>query len=437
MYEGDTPNAERRAAALSLDRDLLRELLGQEELRELIDPDALAARRGRPAAPLGDRRAATGRDEPARRAARARRLTGDGGRRRASSRASTRPAMLGGARARAPRGRVCASAARSAGSPPRTPASTATRSARRPPGGLPDAFLADVPDALRGAGRALRPHPRAVHHRRRCAQRYGVDCGSAVLRELERDGELVRGELRPGGTRARVVRRPRSCAGCGARRWPRCARRSSRPTSARWPPSCRPGRASTATRRPAPGSIGCARCSCRCRGWRCRSRSGSATCCPGAPAPTRTTWLDQLCASGELVWVGAGALGALGPGRALLPRGRRRARPAAGRVEGRAAVRARARAAPRAAGARTPCFFTDLLAEVDLARRRRCARRCGISSGPARRPTTRGRRCARRAWRWPARTGRVARSAGPASGALRARRRRSRAPSPRSRAAGR
>ena len=42
MYEDDTPPAERRAQALSLDRDLLRELLGQEELRELIDPDALA-----------------------------------------------------------------------------------------------------------------------------------------------------------------------------------------------------------------------------------------------------------------------------------------------------------------------------------------------------------------------------------------------------------
>ena len=41
MYEGDTPNAERRAAALALDRDLLRELLGQEELRELIEPEAL------------------------------------------------------------------------------------------------------------------------------------------------------------------------------------------------------------------------------------------------------------------------------------------------------------------------------------------------------------------------------------------------------------
>src|SRR6266511_4310076 len=43
MYEDDTPPAERRAQALSLDRDLLRELLGQEELRELIDADALAA----------------------------------------------------------------------------------------------------------------------------------------------------------------------------------------------------------------------------------------------------------------------------------------------------------------------------------------------------------------------------------------------------------
>src|SRR6185369_6713682 len=41
MYEGDAPLAERRAQALTLDRDLLRELLGQEELRELLDPAAL------------------------------------------------------------------------------------------------------------------------------------------------------------------------------------------------------------------------------------------------------------------------------------------------------------------------------------------------------------------------------------------------------------
>jgi ATP-dependent Lhr-like helicase len=43
MYEGDAPLAERRALALALDRSLLAELLGQDGLRELLDPDAVAA----------------------------------------------------------------------------------------------------------------------------------------------------------------------------------------------------------------------------------------------------------------------------------------------------------------------------------------------------------------------------------------------------------
>ncbi len=42
MYEGDAPLAERRAAALALDRDLLDDLLGADELRELLDAGALA-----------------------------------------------------------------------------------------------------------------------------------------------------------------------------------------------------------------------------------------------------------------------------------------------------------------------------------------------------------------------------------------------------------
>ena len=42
MYEGDSPLAERRAAALSLDPTLLSELLGRAELRELLDPDVMA-----------------------------------------------------------------------------------------------------------------------------------------------------------------------------------------------------------------------------------------------------------------------------------------------------------------------------------------------------------------------------------------------------------
>ena len=42
MYEGDAPLAERRAAALALDRELLGDLLGTEELRELLDAGVIA-----------------------------------------------------------------------------------------------------------------------------------------------------------------------------------------------------------------------------------------------------------------------------------------------------------------------------------------------------------------------------------------------------------
>ncbi len=42
MYEGDSPLAERRAAALSVDPALLSELLGRVEMRELLDPDVIA-----------------------------------------------------------------------------------------------------------------------------------------------------------------------------------------------------------------------------------------------------------------------------------------------------------------------------------------------------------------------------------------------------------
>ena len=79
------------------------------------------------------------------------------------------------------------------------------------------------------------------------------------------------------------------------------------------------------------------------------------------------TWLDSLCASGELVWVGAGPIGrsgrvalyfredaaAIGPPAA--PSGRAAAQPSAGAEH--ELLRARL--------ARGPCFFSDLLAELD------------------------------------------------------------------------
>ncbi|HET9594229.1 MAG TPA: DEAD/DEAH box helicase, partial [Anaeromyxobacteraceae bacterium] len=46
IYDGDAPLAERRAQALAIDQAQLRELLGEAELREVLDPDALAALEG-------------------------------------------------------------------------------------------------------------------------------------------------------------------------------------------------------------------------------------------------------------------------------------------------------------------------------------------------------------------------------------------------------
>ena len=42
IYDGDAPLAERRAQALTIDQDQLRELLGEADLRELLDADAIA-----------------------------------------------------------------------------------------------------------------------------------------------------------------------------------------------------------------------------------------------------------------------------------------------------------------------------------------------------------------------------------------------------------
>ena len=90
--------------------------------------------------------------------------------------------------------------------------------------------------------------------------------------------------------------------------------------------------------------------------------------------------MDQLCACGELVWVGAGSLGRSKGRVALYFREDAAAigpPPAESRPAGHPAhdaVRERL-----AAGA---CFFTDLLVDCQLAAEE-CRRRCGTSSGPA------------------------------------------------------
>src|SRR5947207_13678954 len=180
MYEDDTPPAERRAQALSLDRDLLRELLGQEELRDLIDPGAVAEvesqLRGSPRnadqlhAQLrlrGDLR--EGEYDPV----------------LAGSLVADRRALL----------------VRFAGEQRLIAAEDAGRYRDAlgvmPPGGLPEVFL-------EGGGESLEQlvlrfaRGRGPFTTAEASARFGRDV-EPLLHQLERREQLVRGELRPGG----------------------------------------------------------------------------------------------------------------------------------------------------------------------------------------------------------------------------------------------
>ncbi|HVS29415.1 MAG TPA: DEAD/DEAH box helicase [Solirubrobacteraceae bacterium] len=358
MYEGDTPNAERRAAALSLDRELLRELLGQEELRELIDADALAqveddlAHRSQrtqadSADALHDVLRALG--DLSLGEVRARVLAGLDPEALLEQLAATRRAIsmrLGG------EDRWIA--AQDAG---------LYRDALGavPPGGLPNAFLETVEHPLRGiVQRYARTHGPFTTDE--LSGRYGVDCGPA-LREVERSGELVRGELRPGGSErewcdTEVLRRLRRASLAALRREIEPAEQRALASFApSWHGIGRHRAAGAGPDRLREVLVPLQWCALPAEVW-------ERDVLPRRVGAYSPSWLDGLCASGELVWVGAGALGRHSGRVALLFRedaallgpppfkGESPAEPE------HDAVRARL-----AAGA---CFFSDLLVEVDL-----------------------------------------------------------------------
>jgi len=358
MYEGDTPNAERRAAALSLDRDLLRELLGQEELRDLIDAGALAR--------VEDDLQC--RSQPARAATRdglhdILRRIGD------LSVEEVRERVLEGVDAEAMlaalEGERRAVRIRVNGEQRYIDAHDAGlyRDAlgAAPPGGLPAAFLEDVPDALaRLVVRYAATHGPFTTDEVRA--RYGVD-SSAVLRELERAGGLVRGELRPGGSQrewcdTEVLRRLRRASLAVLRKEIEPAEQRE---LARFLPAWQ-----GVDRHPAAGAgvdrlrevlVPLQALALPAEVW-------ETDVLPRRVGAYSPAWMDQLCAAGEVVWIGAGALGRTS-GRVALyfredlallgPPPSRGDSPAG---EQHQAVRARL-----AAGA---CFFTDLLADVAL-----------------------------------------------------------------------
>jgi ATP-dependent helicase Lhr and Lhr-like helicase len=198
MYDGDAPIAERRAQALTLDRDLLRELLGQEELRELLDPAALADLELSLQA-LTDERRATSAD-----------ALHDLLRRLGDLSAGDVTARVEGGEAVAREWLAVLLASRRAVSVRIAGEDRwiAIEDAARyrdgvgvqPPAGVPEAFLASTSGALDGLlarwarthGPFLSPEP---------AARWGLPIGVVddALEGLMSAGTILRGEFRPGG----------------------------------------------------------------------------------------------------------------------------------------------------------------------------------------------------------------------------------------------
>ena len=374
MYEGDTPNAERRAAALSLDRELLRELLGQEELRELIDPGALAAVEA-DLQRLSERTRADHARRAARRAAPGRRPDrgrGRGACRGGSTRRDGWTQLVGERRAIAAARRRRAALDRRRGRRP-VPRRARRRAARRPAGRVPRRRARTRWSGSCAATRA----PTGRSRRAELRDRYGVDLAPVL--------SAARAGRRPGARRAaarrhraRVVR-PRGAAPAAPRLAGGAARgdRAGRPARARALPAELAGRRSPPARAGAGGSTGCARCSCRCRACALPRRGVGAR---RAAAPRR-----RLLA------------GLAGPAvrrrRARLGRRRRaraRSRPRGAVLpRGRAAARARRRATgePPAepvheAHPRAPARRRLLLHRpADRRRRRRAPRSCRTRCG--------------------------------------------------------
>jgi ATP-dependent helicase Lhr and Lhr-like helicase len=303
MYEGDTPNAERRAAALALDRDLLRELLGQEELRELIDPEALEEVEAQlqhrtEAGRAGDRDALQ----------QLLRNLGDLTAEECEQRVAEGYSAKSMLEKLVAERRVAL--VRMAGGERYIAAEDAglyrdALGVPEPPG-LPETFLEEHPDAMRTLvrryARTHGPFPTA-----QLAERYGVD-PTPALRELESEGAMVRGELLPGGTErewcdAEVLRRVRRASLARLRKEVEAADTRE---LARFLPSWQNV---DAFRRTGAGIDRLREALVPLQGVALTPKVWEGDVLPRRLGAYSQSWLDELCTSGELVWVGAGALG--------------------------------------------------------------------------------------------------------------------------------
>ncbi len=299
MYEGDSPLAERRAAALALDTGLLAELLGQAELRELLDPAALETLEHELQRVLPDRRARDAED-----VADLLRMVGPLSTAEAVARGATPPwlASLEEAR-RAIRVRVAGeerwAAIEDAGR---------LRDALGVPlpVGIPEAFLEPVKDPLGDlVARFARTH--GPFHAADIAARLGMGVAIATetLRRLAGSGRVVEGEFRPGGIGtewcdADVLRRLRRMSLAALRR-------EVEPVEpvvmARFLPAWQ--HVGVAQLR---GPDGVLRVVEQLQGAAVPASALERLVLPARVVGYTPAMLDELCSSGEVLWAGRGSL---------------------------------------------------------------------------------------------------------------------------------
>jgi ATP-dependent helicase Lhr and Lhr-like helicase len=316
LYEGDAPLAERKAQALTLDRNLLRELIGGGELRELLDLEVMAEVEAELQQRAPDRRARSA-DEIHDLVRRVGDLAVDEIAERtdveglAGGLAAALAALIASRRI---------AAVRIAGTARHIAAEDAARyrdglGVQLPPG-LPAALLEPVADPLPSlVARWARTH--TAFTAAEPAARWGLPAGQIepVLGLLEARGQLVRGELRPGGTQKD------SCD-------PEVLRQLRRRTLARLRAQVAPvGAAAFAAFLPRwhgldqpRRGIGALRDAiARLEGVALAFSELEARILLARILDYHPRMLDELGAAGELVWIGAGALGAR-DGRVILLR---------------------------------------------------------------------------------------------------------------------